>query len=185
MKRLVSLLALAVALAACGGAPQPATAPPVDIGDSVIASQSQLLDGGSGRLVPGDAAPDFSYTLPDGSTQRLSDLRGAPVVLNFWATWCLPCIEEMPELEGAHAAGEVKVLAVNRNELPEAIARFAAEKVEVTFPLIANVDGAIGDRYGVNSLPMTYFIKSDGTIGAVQVGVLTPALLEERLKVIK
>lgn len=186
MKRLLLLLVAALALAACAPRPEPA-APLPDAGDAVIAAESRLLDRGSGKLAPGDPAPDFSYTLPDGTTQRLSDLRGSTVVLNFWATWCLPCVEEMPELQAAldAGAGELVVLAVNRNELPEAIARFAGEQVDVSFPLIANIDGAIGDRYSVTSLPTTYFIRADGSIGAVHIGALTSSTLDERLKALQ
>jgi thiol-disulfide isomerase/thioredoxin len=187
MKRLILPLALAAmaALTACTPRAEPA-ATPIGAGAAVIAAESRLLDRGTGKLAPGDAAPDFSYTLPDGTTRRLSDHQGLPVVLNFWATWCLPCVEEMPEIERIYseAGGELAVLAVNRNELPEAIARFAP-RVAVSFPLIANIDGAIGDRYAVTSLPTTYFINSDGTIGAVQIGVLTPSVLAERLKAIR
>lgn len=184
MKRLLLLLTLALAASACGAPSRPAPAAPLDAGDAVIAAESALLDRGSGALAPGAPAPDFSYTLADGSTVRLSDLQGTPVVLNFWATWCLPCIEEMPELEGAFGAGDLRVVAVNRNELPEAIARFAP-KVNVTFPLVANIDGAIPDRYAVTSLPTTYFIRRDGTIDSIKIGALTPSVLEERLKAIR
>jgi cytochrome c biogenesis protein CcmG/thiol:disulfide interchange protein DsbE len=186
MKQLIIMLALAAALAACGGqqpAPTPAS---LDAGDATIAAESALLDTGSGKLVEGDLAPDFSFVLPDGSEQRLSDLRGRPVLLNFWATWCLPCVEEMPAIQKAYdaAGGDLLVLAVNRNELPEAIARFAP-RVNVTFPLIANIAGDIGDRYSVTSLPVSYFINSDGTIGAKHIGALSAATLEERIATLK
>lgn len=141
-----------------------------------------MLDTADGRPVVGEQAPDFSYQLPDGSEVRLSDLRGTPVVLNFWATWCLPCVEEMPELEQAALAapGELVVLGVNRNELPAAIERFT-HKVPVTFPLISDLSGAIADRYGVTALPTTYFINRDGTIAARQLGALSSTLLEQYL----
>lgn len=184
MKRLPLLLILAMLLVACGPRQEP-TPLGVDPGDTLIAAESRLLDQGRGKLAVGDAAPNFSFTLPDGTTQQLSDMRGKPVVLNFWATWCLPCIEEMPELERAYTegAGDLVVLAVNRNELPDAIARFAP-KVDVSFPLIANLDGAIADRYSVTSLPTTYFIDRDGMISAAQIGALTPSVLAERLEAI-
>jgi peroxiredoxin len=186
MRRLLCLLAIALALAGCGPRPDAPLSTPAAAPGAVVARDGKLLDRGSGKLAVGDPAPDFSYTLPDGATTRLSDLRGTPIVLNFWATWCLPCREEMPELEAAYAGGDggLAVLGVNRNELPDAIARFTAE-VPVTFPLVANVDGSIADRYGVTSLPTTYFIRSDGTIGAIQIGVLTPERLDERLKAIR
>ncbi|GAB4440139.1 MAG: TlpA disulfide reductase family protein [Chloroflexi bacterium OHK40] len=180
------LAAVAIALAACGPSRPVATPASLDVGDAVIAAESRLLDAGTGKLADGDAAPDFSYTLPDGTVQKLSDLRGKQVVVNFWATWCLPCIEEMPELQRVYdsSSGAVVVLGVNRNELPEAIARFVPT-VGVTFPLIADATGAIGDRYSVTSLPTTFFINSDGTIGARQIGALSASVLEERLKALR
>jgi cytochrome c biogenesis protein CcmG, thiol:disulfide interchange protein DsbE len=182
MKHVILFAALAIALAACGGqspAPTPAS---LDAGGATIAAESRLLDQGSGKLVEGDLAPDFSFVLPDGTTQKLSELRGKPVLINFWATWCLPCVEEMPAIQQAYdsAGGELLVLAVNRNELPEAIARFAP-KVGVSFPLIANIAGDIGDRYSVTSLPVSYFINSDGTISAKHIGALSAETLQERL----
>jgi cytochrome c biogenesis protein CcmG, thiol:disulfide interchange protein DsbE len=182
--RLLALLAAAL-LAGCAARPEHAAAP-LAAGDAVIAAESRLLDGGSGRLAPGDPAPDFSFTLPDGTTRRLSDLQGTPVIVNFWATWCLPCREEMPALQAGLDAreGALHVLAVNRNELPEAMARFATE-VPVRFPLVADLGGAIGDRYGVTALPTTYFIAGDGTIGAIHLGALTPAVIDDRLEAIQ
>lgn len=186
MERLTILLLLALALAACGREAVPPTPASLDPGRAIIATESRLLERASGALASGDEAPDFSYTLPDGTTRRLSDLRGTPVLLNFWASWCLPCVEEMPALQRAYsnAAGDLVVLAVNRNELPEAIARFAP-KVDVTFPLIANVSGDIGDRYAVTSLPVTYFINRDGTINARHIGALNEQLLAERLEALQ
>ncbi len=184
--KLPILAFLAVTLVACGQ--QPAAGTPVNApeGSAVIATESRLIDQGHGAPVSGDPAPDFSYTLPDGTTVRLSDLRGTPVVLNFWATWCLPCVEEMPVLQEAYEAGggKLAVLAVNRNELPAAIARFS-QSVPVTFPLIANISGDIGDRYAVTSLPVTYFIRRDGTISARHIGALNARALAEQLEALK
>ena len=186
MKRCILFVILALALVACGGQPPAPTPASLASGDAVIAAESRLLDQGRGKLVEGDLAPDFSFVMPDGTTQKLSDLQGRPVLLNFWATWCLPCIEEMPALQQAYdaAGGDLVVLAVNRNELPEAIARFAP-RVSVTFPLVANIAGDIGDRYGVTSLPISYFIRSDGTIGAKHIGALSAEMLQERLEILK
>jgi thiol-disulfide isomerase/thioredoxin len=184
MRRLCLLLAVLLTLAACGTT-APAPTPALDVGDAVIASESRLIDTGSGKLAAGDTAPNFSYTLPDGTVQELQGLQGKRVVLNFWATWCLPCVEEMPELQhAADADSDLVVLAINRNELPEAIARFVP-KVNVTFPLVADLGGRIGDRYEVTSLPTTYFINSDGTVSARHIGALTSTTLGERLKVLR
>ncbi|MEI7770957.1 MAG: TlpA disulfide reductase family protein [Chloroflexales bacterium] len=181
MKRSIALIIMALALAACG-AGQPATAPTVEVGNIALATESGLIDRGAGRPADGQVAPDFSYTMADGSLHKLSELRGKRVLLNFWATWCMPCREEMPELQQAAKdnGDSLMVLAVNRNEAPAAIAKFGNE-IGVTFPLIANISGDIGDRYGATSLPMTYFINSDGTISSKQLGALSSALLAKHL----
>ncbi|MFV9506812.1 MAG: TlpA family protein disulfide reductase [Oscillochloridaceae bacterium umkhey_bin13] len=180
LRHTLVMLLTAVLLMACGG--QPATEPLPDTGGAIIAAESRLLAQGSGQIADGEIAPDFSYTLPDGTTVRLSDHQGQPVLLNFWATWCLPCIEEMPAIERVYseAAGALVVLAVNRNELPAAIARFAPS-VNVSFPLIADLSGSIGDHYRVTSLPTTFFIASDGTIAGRHIGALSEQQLAERL----
>jgi thiol-disulfide isomerase/thioredoxin len=120
--------------------------------------------------------------MADGSTHKLSELRGKRVLVNFWATWCMPCREEMPELQqtAKENSDGLVVIAVNRNEAPAAIAKFGNE-IGVTFPLITNIAGDIGDRYGATSLPVTYFINSDGTISSRQLGALSPTLLAKHL----
>ncbi|NTV65691.1 MAG: TlpA family protein disulfide reductase, partial [Oscillochloris sp.] len=163
--------------------PAAAPLPTIEVGNVALGTQSALIAAGSGRLADGDLAPDFSYTMADGSSHTLSELRGTRVVLNFWATWCMPCREEMPTLQqlaDEHSA-DLVVLAVNRNEAPAAIAKFGNE-VGVTFPLIANITGDIADRYGATSLPLSYFINSEGTISSHQLGALTPAILARHME---
>ena len=182
--KLLVLLLLSLALAACGSqAPMPTPTPAsFMVGETIIAATSRLMVPGQAKLTEGELAPDFSFTLPDGTVQRLSDLRGKPVLLNFWATWCQPCIEELPTLQQAYTAagGSLVVLGVNRNEMPEAIAAFVP-KVHVTFPLIANPAGDIGDGYTVSNLPESLFINRDGTIAARHIGALNATTLQERL----
>ncbi|OAN44859.1 alkyl hydroperoxide reductase [Chloroflexus islandicus] len=179
MRHAIIFLSFIFVLVACTGAPQ--ASQPLVVGETPIASESKLIDTKPDwAAIPGEKAPDFSYTLADG-TYKLSDLRGKPVIVNFWATWCLPCVEEMPEFEAARRANpDLVILAVNRNESTEAIAAFAP-KVGVSFPLITDRDGAIGERYGVTNLPTTFFINRDGTIAARHLGALTAARLAERL----
>ena len=102
----------------------------------------------------------------DGETVSLSDYRGQPVVLNFWATWCTPCREEMPLLQEtykAHQDAGLVVLGVNVRETPEAVAGFLKE-VGVDFPFLLDTDSAVVNRYLVNSLPMTFFIDREGRL---------------------
>ncbi len=174
------LLAL---LAGCGSnrVMQPTTAP----GPAVIAVESQLLETVTNpRLHVGDPAPDFAYTLADGSTHTLRDLRGQKVLINFWATWCAPCEVEMPDLErAAQQLGDtgLVVLAVNHSEQVDVIERFA-QKLGVTFPLIANPDRDIIQGFGVINLPTSYFIDTDGIVSYKHIGLMNFDFIKQRVE---
>jgi thiol-disulfide isomerase/thioredoxin len=132
----------------------------------------------------GQVAPDFQFTLADGTTQKLSDLRGKKVLINFWATWCGPCQVEMPEMEYASHAYEkddLVILAINRSETPETIRPFAAS-FGITFPIVVNTSNDIGEAYGIRGLPTSYFINGDGTVNYIQIGVVSIDLIETRLE---
>jgi len=181
--RLWALLVVILALAGCGGqrGSSPATdRVPVDIPPG-IAIESRMIDRGGGLPAPGDPAPDFAFTFAGGETRRLSDLRGAKVVLNFWATWCAPCEEEMPDLQRIDARDDVVVLGVNRLELPDVIIPFARER-NLTFTLIANPDGDIAERYGAKNIPISYFINSDGTINHRQIGIMSFEMMQDQVE---
>lgn len=177
LKRLI-LLAVALALAACGSGPGDTAAPatPATSVPHTIAAESQLLDSSGITLMPnvGEIAPDFAYTLSDGTTHKLSDLRGKKVLLNFWATWCEPCRAEMPDLQRATAVygDQLVVLGVNKLE-PVAVIPPFADEVRVSFTLIVNTKGDIPSRYGAKNIPTSFFINTDGTIGSRQIGVMS------------
>ena len=142
-----------------------------------------------------------------GEPVSLSSFAGTPVVLNFWATWCPPCVEELPlfdrlerEINGTEGAPEVKVLLVNNNEDPEEAATFLDE-LGVSLPSGfdatrdareafraqgENLDKTLEvlKRYRVRGMPTTFFIDAEGTIRAVKVGGLTPAEAAENLAAI-
>ncbi|WP_129630057.1 TlpA family protein disulfide reductase [Candidatus Oscillochloris fontis] len=179
MPRLVILILLALSLSSCARA---TPAAPASQGGLSLATQSEMLTTGTQRPADGSSAPDFSYTMADGTRHKLSDLRGTPVILNFWATWCGPCRTEMATFEQAAQTyrDDLVILAVNRNEAPSVISAFGNE-LGLTFPLIANMSGDIGDRYGATSLPMTFFINRDGTIQRRHVGIISAVQLEEYL----
>lgn len=140
-----------------------------------IAVDSKLLDSTDATGLPqiGQTAPDFEYTFSDGTTHKLSDLRGKKVLVNFWATWCAPCLEEMPALQKSlQSYGDtVVILGVNKLEQAAVIAPFA-DQHQISFPLIANPAGDISDRYGAKNIPVSYFINSDGTIGFQRIGLM-------------
>ena len=151
-----------------------------------MALNSRLLAAEGGIPQVGEAAPDFSMSMQDGTQLRLSDLRGRVVLVNFWATWCAPCKEEMPDLQRlADEYGErVVVLGINKLELLDVIGPFA-QKTAVSYTLVPNPAGDISDRYAAKNIPVTYFITGDGTVGSVQIGVMTYEQAKEQVSALE
>ena len=121
----------------------------------------------------GHPAPDFSLPTLDGAEIRLADLRGRPVILNFWATWCPPCRREMPALEivwQQYNRGDVMVLGVDQGESVSLVSEYVRQNVGVTFPLLLDRRQDVGDLYLVRSLPTTFFIDAAGIIREIRVG---------------
>ena len=143
--------------------------------------------GAMGALPPapaiGHPAPEFAVTAAVGETFRLSALRGTPVVLNFWATWCPPCRAELPELQAAHEryAREVAVVGVNQAEPTAAVTAFLGQN-HLTFPVPLDERGDVSRRYAVRGLPTTFFIDRSGIIRHIQIGPLTEATLAQALR---
>jgi peroxiredoxin len=126
-------------------------------------------------IAPGQLA--FDFTLDDVSGQRikLSDLRGRPVVINFWATWCPPCRQELPALQSAYQRFRdqgVVLLGVNLKENVETIQNFTTQ-FGLTYPLLLDRDGAVSERYQVRGIPTTVIVDADGVVRARHVGPLT------------
>ncbi|MCB8987704.1 MAG: redoxin domain-containing protein [Ardenticatenaceae bacterium] len=133
--------------------------------------------------IVGHLAPDFTLANTFGETYTLSEYRGQPVVLNFWASWCGPCRVEMPFFERTQMKfnGRVAILGVNQGESVATIRDFGARQ-DIGYPLLVDEDNDINLRYTINSLPTTIFIDADGVVREVVVGVVTQAVLEDRLE---
>ncbi len=120
----------------------------------------------------GFTAPDFTLQDLNGQTYTLSELRGRPVLLNFWATWCPPCRAEMPAIgrvyEDYRAQGFL-VLAVTADDTPADAARFA-EEYALPFPVLVDSSAEAARAYNINSLPTSFFIAPDGVIRQVVIG---------------
>ena len=131
----------------------------------------------------GFLAPDFSLADPGGKYYSLASLRGKPVVINLWATWCPPCRQEMPTIEQYYrqfAPQGLVVLAVNATaqDYPLNIVPFA-QQYGLTFPILLDETGDVAARYELRSLPSTYFINRDGSVAEVVIGgPMSGALLQ-------
>jgi len=135
----------------------------------------------------GFLAPDFSLKTLHGDTIRLSELRGRPVLVNIWASWCPPCKAEMPALQRTfqkYASQGFVVLGVNAtNQDDPAQAISFVEAQGLTFPILLDENGEVSHTYQVHALPSSYFIDRQGRIQDVVVGgPMSEALLQIRVQ---
>ena len=153
-------------------------------------------DGGNGACPPsgeelreGDALPDCSFELIDGSdTIELSGLTGQATVLNFWASWCLACIKEMPAIDAyAKAHPEIQVLGVNvvgpNGETIESGASYFEDR-GVDYESIVDLEGQLYDHFGSVErpiMPLTVIVDANGSVAARHFGELTEASLDEKV----
>ncbi|MDP2950243.1 MAG: TlpA disulfide reductase family protein [Chloroflexota bacterium] len=118
------------------------------------------------------AAPDFVLEFVGEGSLRLSDLQGQAVVVNFWATWCRPCREEIPQLVAAYhqyRGQGLEILAVNLQEDKESVLKFAQE-FGMDFPIVMDRSGKVADKYRVVGIPSTFFIDRKGVIRSIYRG---------------
>jgi peroxiredoxin/rhodanese-related sulfurtransferase len=162
-RALLTLTALALlALAACR---QPADDPAAQPGDAAAPTA--------------EVAPDFTLETVDGEAYSLGDLRGHVVILNFWATWCAPCVVEVPELMEVHeefADQGVFVLGVSQDTGPSVYddVRDFRDMFDVNYPMLVDPGLRVGQAYGgIDSLPTTLIIDRDGNIHRRQIGLLS------------
>jgi peroxiredoxin len=157
------------------------TAEPV-IFDQIPAFGSQISDAPStGPLQTGDKARDFVLNDVAGNPIQLSDFRGQPVILNFWATWCGPCRIEMPDLQAVydqHQGDGLIILAIDREETAETVRAFFYDELDLTFTPLLDEEGEVARLYNVLNYPTSYFIAPDGSITAVHLGLMTESQIE-------
>lgn len=127
-------------------------------------------------------APDFRLTTLDGQTVALSDLRDRWVLINFWATWCIPCREEMPYLQtlATTHADHLTILGINMRERAAEIRPFVDE-LGLTFPILLQPDNEMLLAYSVRGLPLTFLVDPKGELVFRQVGPLPSAGVEALL----
>ncbi|MGH9195639.1 MAG: TlpA family protein disulfide reductase [Acidimicrobiia bacterium] len=123
------------------------------------------------RAKPGERVPDFELPLLSGGTIKSSELRGQPVVINFWTSWCAPCREEARELQRAASVyeGRVRFLGVNLYDFEDEAKAFVDE-FDLTFLMSRDAGQGLAQRFGVTGVPETYFIDSEWRYFALNVG---------------
>jgi cytochrome c biogenesis protein CcmG/thiol:disulfide interchange protein DsbE len=136
-----------------------------------------------GSPLVGRPAPDFTLSpMGEGAPVTLASLRGRPVVLNFWATWCVPCFEEHPVLVGAaRRLGEkVRFIGVVYEDSEEGVKSFLARQGSA-YPSLLDPGSRTAIAFGVFGVPETYFLDADGKIAAKHVGPLDDRTLALKL----
>ncbi|WP_414046353.1 thiol-disulfide oxidoreductase ResA [Macrococcus equi] len=136
----------------------------------------------------GDDAPVFELKTLDGKTVNLKDYKGKGLVLNFWGTWCPPCLEEMPDLNKAHNKYKdqgVEVLTIHVKNSPQQIKQFfSALDEKVTLP-VALDNGDVMKAYDANDLPNTYIIDKKGKIVVHHKGQLSKDDIQKYMEMVK
>ena len=129
-------------------------------------------------------APGFTVYDPDGNAVTLESLRGKPVIINFWATWCGYCVMEMPDLQAAYEefGDQIHFMMINVTDgfqETESVARTFVAGRGFTFPVYYDLDLSAANAYGVGSMPVTYFIDAEGMAVAYGRGALDAASLRQ------
>lgn len=190
-KRSLILAVLALSgflLAACGDATPTATGPSGQITPAItIAPGSDSTyeppRPASEQIRIGSLAPDFTLNTPNNRTIKLSQFRGKPVLINFWATWCPPCEAELPLLEQTYQANQNKlvILGVNMREDADTVSA-RVEKAGLKYPVVLDSNGDVTNRYQVRVFPTSLFVDKNGIIQRITLGPLSGDTIKSALE---
>ena len=132
----------------------------------------------------GQTAPDFELKTIDGEDIALRDFRGQPVMLNFWALWCGPCIEEMPLIQERYRQHnpDLVVLAIEEGSAAVSVGNYVHE-AQLSFPVLSGTD-AVGRQFNIHAYPTSIFIDAEGVIQSIVIGGLSGSGLDAELATI-
>lgn len=123
------------------------------------------------KIAAGTPGPAFEATSLTGNKVSLADYKGKVVLLNFWATWCKPCMQEMPLLNKMHKSSDIQIetLFINVGESKGTVSEYMKEQ-QFSFPVVIDATGKISALYGVTALPSTFILNTKGEIAKVVFG---------------
>ena len=144
----------------------------------VLAALLLAACGGGSKKSLSDEVATRPIDMLDGGTSTLRTLAGTPVLINFFASWCAPCVAEMPDLETVHREydGRVAFLGIDTQE-QAADGRKLVDKTGITYPVGLDPDGQLFTSFGGLGMPTTVLLRADGTVADVHSGALTAATL--------
>jgi len=139
-----------------------------------LTSAEDMIDGQLSVQPIDEPAPDFRLKSTDGREVKLSDYRGRPVVVSFWASWCVPCMVEMPELVRFYQkqGGKVALLAVSLDDTAEDAKDYAGHN-HLPFPILYDGTKRVASGYGVEGIPALFIVDPNGMIRAHHVGLIS------------
>jgi thiol-disulfide isomerase/thioredoxin len=169
---LVIVSTVVLVIAGCSSSPAPQASAP--------SGTSFPIEG----VQVGNLAPDFLLPNLDSGALSLNELRGKPVVLNFWATWCRPCVTEMPylqEIYEEYSDEGLMLLAIDIDESPSQVEEFLQNN-NLSLPVLLDIGGAVTKKYRIQVIPTTFFIDGDGVIQEKRMGAfINAAQIEKQL----
>lgn len=144
---------------------------------------STLFENDKTKVKIGAPPPDFHLADLSGSPVQLADYSGKALVINFWGTFCEPCVTEMPEFERQYEKWKDKglvIAAINLSEDTLTVNNFV-KRFNLSYPILRDVNRKTERLYGLRSYPTTFFVKPDGNIMDIIVGGMTEAAIEQRV----
>jgi peroxiredoxin len=140
--------------------------------------------GSGGKPEVGDNTPSFNLLGLDGNVHDLEEYKGNAMVINFWGTWCKPCVEEMPALQAQSEKWKDKnvvVIGINAGEDIMSVENFV-KQANISFPILLDPNKVAVQSYGISPLPTTLFVSSDGEIREIHLGGLDLNTLDYKIE---